>query len=147
MGPLYQALGVFSGTAPTDDELNRAADGLREVADHAAAFGIRLMLEPLNRFECHLINTMEAGAALVAAIGRPNVALTYDTFHANIEEKDPLAAIDRFHSVIGHVHVSEKCSHHREHPGARDRPLALLAATNSRIRASSSGPCKPPTRN
>jgi D-psicose/D-tagatose/L-ribulose 3-epimerase len=120
MGPLYQALGVFSGTAPDDDERRRAADGLREVADHAAATGLRLMLEPLNRFECHLLNTLESGAALVEAIGRPNVAIAYDTFHANIEEKDPLGAIDRFHSVIGHVHISEN---DRGAPGSGHLPL------------------------
>lgn len=107
MGPIYQALGVFSGTAPTDDEFHRAADGLRAVADHAAEAGIRLMIEPLNRFECHLVNTLETGARFVSEIGRPNVAIAYDSFHANIEEKDPLAAIDQYHSVIGHVHISE----------------------------------------
>lgn len=120
MGPIYQALGVFSGTAPTDDEFHRAADGLRIVADHAAAAGIRLMIEPLNRFECHLINTLEAGARLVAEIGRPNVAIAYDAFHANIEEKHPLAVIDQCHSIIGHVHISEN---DRGAPGSGHLPL------------------------
>jgi D-psicose/D-tagatose/L-ribulose 3-epimerase len=120
MGPLYQALGVFSGTAPTDGEFQRAADGLRGVADHAADAGIRLMIEPLNRFECHLVNTIAAGARLVAEIGRPNVGVAYDTFHGNIEEKDPLAEIDRFHPVIGHVHISEN---DRGAPGSGHLPL------------------------
>lgn len=120
MGPIYQALGVFSGTAPSADEFHRAAEGLREVADHAAATGIRLMIEPLNRFECHLVNTLEAGARLVSEIGRSNVAIAYDSFHANIEEKDPLAAIDHYHSVIGHVHISEN---DRGAPGSGHLPL------------------------
>lgn len=120
MGPFYQALGVFTGTGPTADERQRAADGLRLAADHAAAAGLRLIVEPLNRFECHLLNTMEAGAALVDAIDRPNVALAYDTFHANIEECDPLGAIDRWHGYIGHVHLSEN---HRGAPGSGHLPL------------------------
>lgn len=120
MGPIYQALGVFSGTGPTADEFHRAAEGLREVADHASTAGIRLMIEPLNRFECHLVNTLEAGARLVSEIGRSNIAIAYDAFHANIEEKDPLAAIDQYHSVIGHVHISEN---DRGAPGAGHLPL------------------------
>lgn len=120
MGPIYQALGVFSGTAPTDEEFHRAADGLRIVADHASAAGIRLMIEPLNRFECHLVNTLEAGARLVSEIDRPNVAIAYDAFHANIEEKHPLDAIDQYHSIIGHVHISEN---DRGAPGGGHLPL------------------------
>lgn len=121
MGPLYQALGVFTGLPPSAGEFARAADGLREVADHAAGAGVSLMIEPLNRFECHLLNTLADGEKLVEAIGRPNVALAYDAFHANIEETDPLGAIDRFHPVIGHVHLSEN---HRGAPGSGHLPLA-----------------------
>ncbi len=120
MGPLYQALGVFTGLPPSADEFARAADGLREVADHAAGAGVSLMIEPLNRFECHLLNTLADGAKLVEAIDRPNVALAYDAFHANIEEIDPLDIIDRFHPVIGHVHLSEN---HRGAPGSGHLPL------------------------
>ena len=120
MGPLYQALGAFTGLPPSDDERRRAADGLRVVADHAAAAGVALMLEPLNRFECHLVNTLEAGAMLAKAIGRPNVKLAYDTFHAQIEEKDPLGAITRYFPVIGHVHISEN---DRGAPGTGHLPL------------------------
>ena len=120
MGPLYQALGVFTGLPPSATEFAWAADALREVADHAAAAGVRLMIEPLNRFECHLLNTIADGARLVAAIGRPNVALAYDSFHANIEEADPLGVIDGHYPVIGHVHLSEN---HRGAPGSGHLPL------------------------
>jgi D-psicose/D-tagatose/L-ribulose 3-epimerase len=119
-GPLYQALGAFTGLPPSDLERERAAAGLRPAAAQAAAAGLRLFLEPLNRFECHLVNTLAAGAALVQAVANPAVALLYDTFHANIEEADPLAAIDTHRPWIGHVHISEN---HRGAPGRGHLPL------------------------
>ena len=48
-----------------------------------------LAVEPLNRFECYILNTAAQAAAHVAAVDRPNFGYLYDTFHANIEERDP----------------------------------------------------------
>ena len=50
-------------------------------------------LEPLNRFECYVLNTVADAAELVRRVGQPNYGLLYDTFHANIEEKDPVGVI------------------------------------------------------
>ena len=106
-GPFYQPLGVFSGAPPTPAELARIAAVHRAAAAHAAAAGIRLAVEPLNRFECYLLNTMESAARLVDAVGAPNYGILYDTFHANIEEKDPVGVIASSIEHIAHVHVSE----------------------------------------
>ena len=114
-GPIYQALGVFSGLPPTAVERGRAIEGLRAAAEHAAQAGVTLALEPLNRFEAHLVNGAADAAALVREIGRPEVRMTYDTFHAHIEEKDPAAAIRACADVLAHVQVSE-CD--RSTPGA-----------------------------
>ena len=62
-------------------------------ADHAAASGIKLSIEPLNRFECYMMNTVAEAAEIVRRVDRPNFGLLYDTFHANIEEKDPVGVI------------------------------------------------------
>src|SRR5262249_44560561 len=52
-GPFHSPLGVFSGTGPTEDEKQRAADVLRQAADLAQKAGVRLAIEYLNRFECY----------------------------------------------------------------------------------------------
>src|SRR5260370_3448190 len=54
-GPFHQALGVFSGTGPTEEEFKRATDVHREVADEAQRQGVCLAIEFLNRFECYFL--------------------------------------------------------------------------------------------
>jgi D-psicose/D-tagatose/L-ribulose 3-epimerase len=107
IGPLYGPLGVFTGQPPTAEERARAMDVIRAAAESCAALGVRLGIESLNRYECHLLNTTDAGAAFVRDVAHPQVVLMHDTYHAHIEEKDPAAAIARNLDVIAHVHVSE----------------------------------------
>jgi D-psicose/D-tagatose/L-ribulose 3-epimerase len=114
-GPLYQALGVFSGAPPTADERSRAREGLRAAAGYAADAGVTLAIEPLNRFEVHLLNSAADAAAFVREVGHPALRMTYDTFHAHVEEKDPEAAIRACADVLAHVQASE-CD--RSTPGA-----------------------------
>jgi len=106
-GPMFQTIGQFTGNGPTETELARAAEVLLKVADKAQAAGIILALEPLNRFECYLLNTLKDAAAFTRRVNHPAVGVLFDTFHANIEEKDMAAAI-RAHGrgVIRHVHCS-----------------------------------------
>jgi len=106
-GPLFQGLGRFSGAAPTCAELERTAEVLRQAGEHAWACGISLALEPLNRFEMYMANTMEQAAAIVRRIGLPNVGLLADTHHGNIEERDVAAAWQEVRDLIRHVHISE----------------------------------------
>ncbi|MCX7818662.1 MAG: sugar phosphate isomerase/epimerase [Kiritimatiellae bacterium] len=105
-GPMYQTLGCFSGRAPTAAELRRASDVLRCAAEDAHAAGVVLAVEPLNRFECHLLNTLAGAAAFVRLVGHPAVGIHFDTFHANIEEKNPAGAVRRYGRAIVHVHCS-----------------------------------------
>jgi D-psicose/D-tagatose/L-ribulose 3-epimerase len=105
-GPMFQTLGHFTGQGPTADERRHAADVLRALAGHAAAAGVTLAVEPLNRFEAHVLNTMTDAAAFVDQVGHPRVGVLYDTFHANIEERDPVGCITTNARVIRHVHLS-----------------------------------------
>jgi D-psicose/D-tagatose/L-ribulose 3-epimerase len=107
VGPLYAALGVFSGKGPTKQELKWAADGLREAADYAKQADVTLVLEFLNRFEIYLLNCAADAAKLVREIDHPNVKMMYDTFHANIEEKNITQALEACKDVMVHVHISE----------------------------------------
>jgi D-psicose/D-tagatose/L-ribulose 3-epimerase len=105
-GPLHSALGVFSGTGPTDDERKRGIEFFRDIADHAAAAKIQLAVEYLNRFENYFLTTAADTLALVNAIDHPACGMMWDTFHAHIEEKStaPIEAIQR---RLVHVHISE----------------------------------------
>jgi D-psicose/D-tagatose/L-ribulose 3-epimerase len=106
-GPFYQPLGAFSGQGPTEEERARGAEVHHAAAEMAAQAGIELAIEPLNRFEAYFVNTIADAAAYVQRVGHPNLGVMYDTFHANIEEKDPIACITAHIDVIRHVHVSE----------------------------------------
>ena len=104
-GPFHQPLAQFSGAGITPDEWGRMVESQRAVADYAA--GLRLAIEPLNRFECYALNSAADAARLVAEVGRPNYGYLYDTFHANIEEKHPVAALEQTVHAVSHFHVSE----------------------------------------
>lgn len=105
-GPYYQPLGVFTGQGPTANEKNRAAEVHRAVADYAQLAGVLLTIEPLNRFECYFLNTLEDAVAYVNRVGHPNLRAMYDTFHGNIEEKDPVGCIATHAADLGHFHIS-----------------------------------------
>lgn len=106
-GPLHSTLGHFSGEGPTREEFERSIVSQRAIGEHAALCGVTIGLEALNRFECYLVNTMDAVSAHVDAIGHPNIKAMYDTFHANIEEADPIGAFTRNLRNIVHIHISE----------------------------------------
>ncbi len=106
-GPFYQPLGIFTGNPPTRDELAGIVEVHKKAAKHAAKSGIKLSVEPLNRFECYALNTSAQSADIVRQVDEPNYGFLYDTFHANIEEKDPVGVIAPNLAEINHVHLSE----------------------------------------
>lgn len=106
-GPLYAGLGVMTGARRTSEEWKYAVDGLDQAARHARDLKVTLCIEPLNRFETYFLNTQSDAARLVKDVGAPNVRVHYDTFHANIEEKNPTASLLSIKNVLGHVHISE----------------------------------------
>ena len=107
IGPTYQPLAVFTGHPVTETEWRRCVDVHREVGQHAAALGIVFAVEPLNRFEAHVLNTIADGAAFVRDVGLPNLRQMADTFHLNIEEKDPRRAVAENLDTLVHFHLSE----------------------------------------
>jgi D-psicose/D-tagatose/L-ribulose 3-epimerase len=106
-GPFHSPLAVFSGTGPTDDEKKRAAEVLRQGAEHAGKANVTLTVEYLNRFECYFLTTVADTLALVKAVDHPHFRAMYDTFHAHIEEKHAGPAIKALGPALRHVHISE----------------------------------------
>lgn len=106
-GPIYASLGVMTGLRRTKEEWEWAVEGLRAAARRAQELGVTLCVEPLNRFETYFLNTLNDAAQLLQDIGAPNVRIHFDTFHANIEESQPAAALRTAAEQLGHVHISE----------------------------------------
>ncbi len=106
-GPFHSALGYFSGAGPTDAEWQWGLESMRQVAEHAAAVGVRLAIEPLNRFENYLLTTHGDAARFARTVGVSGCGILYDTFHAHIEEKCVGPVIQDVADVLCHVHISE----------------------------------------
>ncbi|WP_128544203.1 sugar phosphate isomerase/epimerase family protein [Larkinella soli] len=106
-GPYHSGFKTFTGKPATAEEWNRSVEAMREIANHAANQGIMLGLEYLNRFETYLLTCADDLIRYVEAVDHPNCRLMFDTFHANIEEKDLAEALRRCAPYLVHVQVSE----------------------------------------
>ncbi len=99
---------------PTEQTWAWSAAALREAADLAADLGVTLGIEPVNRYESHLVNTCEQAKQLKAMVDRDNVRIHLDTYHMNIEEKDFYAATRLAGEDLIHYHL---CENDRGIPG------------------------------
>jgi D-psicose/D-tagatose/L-ribulose 3-epimerase len=108
-GPMYSATGKTRLLSPEERTQQRswAAESLKEVADYGAERGVLLAIEPLNRFETDMVNTVEQGLALLDLIDRDNAGFMLDTFHMNIEEKHIGDAIRAAGDKVFHFQASE----------------------------------------
>jgi D-psicose/D-tagatose/L-ribulose 3-epimerase len=106
-GPTHSAIGEFTGKGPTADEFKWGVDTMRQAAEHAAQAGVTIATEYLNRFENYFLTSVDQTVTFVKAVDHPNVRMMYDTFHANIEEKDVSQAIRAAAPWTVLVHVSE----------------------------------------
>ena len=90
-------------------------EALQECSAAAKPFGVRLALEPINRYETTLVNSVAQGMALIDQVGADNFGLLLDTFHMNIEEPEILQSISACGDRIFHFHVADS---NRWYPGA-----------------------------
>jgi D-psicose/D-tagatose/L-ribulose 3-epimerase len=122
-GPMYSAVGKARLDDPDDRaaERRRSVENLKHAAERAAASGVRLAIEPLNRYETDMVNTAQQGLELCDAIGADNVGLLLDTYHMNIEEKSIGAAIRAAGDRVFHFH---SCENDRGTPGTGHIPWA-----------------------
>ena len=106
-GPLYAPVGYLPGRRRTTDEWQWAIEGYQAIAGTLVANGVTLAIEPLNRFETYFLNTAADAVALCDAVNHPSVGIAFDTFHANIEEKNIAEACRAVGRHLKHVQVSE----------------------------------------
>lgn len=113
-GPLYGAPLVFAGRPPAPvSEAERArrveqvAAGLRQAGRRAADAGVRLAVEPLNRFETDVANTTTHALTLIEMAGSPAVGVMLDTFHMNMEDPSIPDAIRRAGRHLIHFQANE----------------------------------------
>lgn len=122
-GPLYAGGGKAHALSEADRarEWQLAVENLSRLADEAAALGLRLALEPLHRYRTSVVNTVEQALALCDCIGRDNVGVHFDSYHANIEEADLLLALEAVlrRNKLFHFHA---CANDRGIPGSRHLP-------------------------
>ena len=90
----------------TDQEWEWSVVSLRDLAEQASGI-CRLAVEPWNRYETHLINTLDQAVDLVEAIDHPAACVMGDTFHMGIEESDPIGALHRAAPHLGHMHLAD----------------------------------------
>ncbi len=108
-GPMYSAVGKarMVSAEQRKKEWDLAVKNLRIVCEMATARGLQIALEPLNRFESDLINTVDDVVRLVNDINHPAAQIMIDGFHMNIEERDIEQAIITAGDKLVHVQVSE----------------------------------------
>ena len=116
-GPMYAPVGRTwrEDGAARRRTITRLVEALRPVADKAGESDVRLAIEPLNRFETSLINTVDQALEVVEAVDSDALGICLDTFHMNIEERDPAVSVERARGRIAHV---QACGTDRGAPGA-----------------------------
>lgn len=89
------------------DEWAWSVEGMQQAAREAERLGVRITVEPLNRYEAYLVTSAEAGLAYLRAVASPWVGLTLDLFHANVEEADVAGSIVAAGAALWHVQVAD----------------------------------------
>ncbi len=125
-GMFSRRLPPFEPPRTPEDDHAILLDALGTLAAHAASEGVVLLLEPLNRYEDYLVNRLEQAVAWVREIDSRGLRVVADTYHMNVEEADPAAALQAAGPWIGHIQASDT---NRLEPGAGHLDWALFGAT------------------
>lgn len=128
-GVTFGGIGERTGMPPTEKELENVARTLDAASRHAKKQGILFGIEPVNRYENHLINTGWQAVDMIERVGADNIFIHLDTYHMNIEEKGAGNGILDAREHLRYIHLSES---DRGTPGAGtcdwDEIFSTLAA-------------------
>ena len=108
-GPIFGAVGKLEALSKAKkiNWLRLSASGLRDAGKYASDLGVKLAVEPLNRYDTSFINTSAEALALIDEVNSDSVGLLLDTFHVNIEEEDFYNPFLIAGSKLFHIHSSE----------------------------------------
>jgi D-psicose/D-tagatose/L-ribulose 3-epimerase len=106
-GVTYGGIGERTGVPPTMAEYDNIARALAAAAKHAKSRGILFGIEPVNRYENHLINTGWQARWMIEKVGSDNIFIHLDTYHMNIEEKGAGNGILDAREHLKYIHLSE----------------------------------------
>ncbi|MBW8382630.1 MAG: sugar phosphate isomerase/epimerase [Youngiibacter sp.] len=109
-----------------EGDLKAILDSLRELDPVAKDCGITICLEPLNRYQDHMLNTIKDAADIIEMGKFEAVKITADFYHMAIEEDDMRKSLERYSKYIGHVHIAEN---HRYQPGTGSMDFNSLIGT------------------
>jgi len=99
-------VGKITPDGPPDQEWEWAAASLKQIYEHSQPLGVRLAIEPLNRFETYFVNRGAQAMALAEAVG-DECGVCLDAFHINIEEQDLFQAILDCGPRLADFHVAD----------------------------------------
>ena len=103
--PSPPSFGVHPMKSLVDLEKEILVDQLAKIAPAAEASGVPIILEPLNRYETHLIKSLDDAAAICRAVGSSGIKMMGDFFHMNLEDDDMETAIERNADCLAYVHL------------------------------------------
>lgn len=124
--------GSSTNTETRKDGLSRLVDSLSHISEHATSES-GVFLEPLNRYETNLCNTLEDGIEIIKKVGNQHLSLLADLFHMNIEEEEIGASLGAAGHYIGHLHFVDS---NRRPAGCGHLSYAPIAAALRTIRYS-----------
>jgi sugar phosphate isomerase/epimerase len=84
-----------------------AIELVRACAEYAAPRGVPIAIEPINRYETNLINTVAEALEFIDQVGAENLVVLADSFHMNIEEQSLAGALRLAGSKLGYVHFAD----------------------------------------
>jgi len=104
-------IGLIRGKASQDSGIEKSLDlfkkYMRDLCDFAMKYNVEFVIEPINRYETNMLNTVDETLDFVDAVKRNNLKILVDTFHMNIEEPSIFDSIKRAGEQVGHVHIAD----------------------------------------
>ena len=106
-GLIPSATGKPGPLTSSEDEWKWAVEAVAELAEYAEQLGVLLALEPANRYEVYMLNTVDDALKFARDVGSPSVRVLLDCFHMNIEEPGLPLAFRKAGNLLANVHIAD----------------------------------------